>query len=72
MCAPRTLAARIRFVWPLLAPAAAAAKEGPKDRPMADHERTLNVAAVRLTIPMLLLDDEQALSDKTSFSVGAG
>ena len=56
----------------LLAPATAAAKDGPKDRPMADHERTLSVAAIRLTNPMVQLDYEQALSDKTSFSVGAG
>jgi hypothetical protein len=56
----------------LLAPATAAAKDGPKDRPMADHERTITVAALRLTNPMVQLDYEQALSDKTSFSVGAG
>ena len=56
------------LVCSLVAPAAAAAK----DRPMADHERALSVAALRLTSPMLLLDYEQALSDKTSFSVGAG
>ena len=39
---------------------------------MADHERAITVAPVQLTNPMLLLDYEQALSDKTSFSVGAG
>jgi hypothetical protein len=67
-----SLKAGLLVVLTLLAPATAAAKDGPKDRPMADHERTLSVAAVRLTNPMVLLDYEQALSDKTSFSVGAG
>jgi hypothetical protein len=56
----------------LLLPAAAVAKDKVRDRPTPDYEHVISVAPIRLASPLLLLDYEQALSEKMSFSTGAG
>jgi hypothetical protein len=43
-----------------------------KDRPISDHERSITIAPLKLINPLALVEYEQSLSDKSSFTLGAG
>lgn len=55
----------------LLCSSVASAKDK-ADKPVSDHTAGVTVAVLKLTAPLALVEYEQSLGDKQSFTIGAG